>query len=161
MMKEDRETAFVALDQFGQEPQSVRRTGVWRTVGLGVGQRVDRPTYPDVVLREAIVNALVHRDYSIIGTDITIAIFADRLEIQSPGKLPNTVTLESMRDGLRYARNQTLVNVMRDYRYVDFRGMGIREKIIPGMRNHNGTEPDLLEEHERFTVRLWKEARSA
>ena len=123
------------------------------------GQRVDRPAYPDVVLREAVVNALVHRDYSIIGTDITLALFADRLEIQSPGKLPNTVTLESMRDGLRYARNQMLVNVMRDYRYVDFRGMGIREKIIPGMRNHNGTDADLLEEHERFTVRLWKEAK--
>ncbi|MGD0088310.1 MAG: ATP-binding protein [Planctomycetota bacterium] len=130
------------------------------TAHLEAGQRVDRPAYPDVVLREAIVNALVHRDYSIIGTDITLALFADRLEIQSPGRLPNTVTLESMKYGLRYARNQTLVNIMRDYRYVDFRGMGIRDKIIPGMRNHNGTEPDLIEEHERFTVRLWKEAKT-
>lgn len=122
------------------------------------GQRVDRPAYPDAVLREAVVNALVHRDYSIVGADITILVFSDRLEIQSPGKLPNTVTLASMRDGLRYARNQTLVNIMRDYRYVEFRGMGIRDKIIPGMRAHNGTEPDLIEEHERFSVRLWKGA---
>jgi len=125
------------------------------------GQRLDRPAYPDTVLREAVVNALVHRDYSIVGADITILVFSDRLEIQSPGKLPNTVTLESMRDGLRYARNQTLVNIMRDYRYVEFRGMGIRDKIIPGMRAHNGTEPDLIEEHERFTIRLWKESKSA
>jgi len=129
------------------------------TAQIEGGQRADRPSYPDIVLREAVVNALVHRDYSIVGADVTIAIFADRLEIQSPGRLPNTVTLDSMKDGLRYARNQVLVNVMRDYRYVDFRGMGIREKIIPGMRDHNGTEPELIEEHERFTVRLWKDPR--
>ncbi len=124
------------------------------------GRRVDRPVYPPVVLREAVVNALVHRDYSIVGADITIALYADRLEVQSPGRLPNTVSVDSMKAGLRYARNQTLVNIMRDYRYVDFRGMGVREKIIPGMRKHNGTEPDLVEEHERFTVRLWKGAKT-
>ena len=39
------------------------------------------------------VNALVHRDYSITGTDVTLLIFSDRLEIQSPGRLPNTVTV--------------------------------------------------------------------
>ena len=52
--------------------------------------------------------------------------------------------------------NQTLVNVMRDYHYVDARGMGIRNKVIPSMLAHNGTEPDLIEEEHRFIVRLWK-----
>jgi ATP-dependent DNA helicase RecG len=113
--------------------------------------------YPESVLREAVVNALVHRDYSISGADIMLAIFSDRIEIQSPGRLPNTVTPEGMKAGVRYARNQTLVNVMRDYGYVDARGMGVRNKIIPGMRAHNGTEPDLIAEEHRFTVRLWKE----
>ena len=61
-----------------------------------------------------------------------------------------------MRSGTRYARNQTLVNVMRDYGYVEARGMGVRHRIIPGMRAHNDTEPDLVEEQNRFTVRLWK-----
>ena len=60
--------------------------------------------------------------------------------------------------GLPYARNQTLVNIMRDYGYVDARGMGVRNKIIPGMRAHIGTEPELIEEEHRFTVRLWKKA---
>jgi ATP-dependent DNA helicase RecG len=54
-----------------------------------------------------------------------------------------------------------LVNVMRDYRYVDFRGMGVKDKIIPGMRDHNGTEPELIAEESRFTVRLWKEPKPA
>ena len=121
-------------------------------------RRVDRWEYPEEVVREAVVNALIHRDYSIAGTDVMLAVFSDRIEITSPGRLPNTVTPEGMKSGLRYARNQTLVNIMRDYRYVDARGMGVRNKIIPGMRIHNGTEPDLIEEEHRFTVRLWKQA---
>ena len=120
-------------------------------------RRVDRWEYPEEVVREAVVNALVHRDYSVAGTDIMLSIYSNRFEILSPGRLPNTVTTEGMRVGMRYARNQTLVNVMRDYGYVDARGMGVRSKIIPGMRAHNGTEPDLIEEEHRFTVRLWKE----
>ena len=123
---------------------------------LDGGRRIDRREYPEDVIREVVVNALVHRDYSIVGADIMIEIFTDRLEVTSPGKLPNTVTPEGMRNGLRYARNQTLVNVMRDYRYVEARGMGVRNKIIPGMRAHNGTEPELIAEEHRFIVRLLK-----
>ncbi|MAG32378.1 MAG: ATP-dependent DNA helicase RecG [Deltaproteobacteria bacterium] len=123
---------------------------------LEEGRRIDRWEYPDEVLREVIVNALVHRDYSVTGADILLEIFADHLEVTSPGRLPNTVTPEGMRDGLRYARNQTLVNVMRDYGYVEGRGMGVRNKIIPGMRAHNNTEPDLIAEDHRFIVRLLK-----
>ena len=129
------------------------------TAHLEGGRRVDRTEYPDGVVREAVVNALVHRDYSVAGADVTLAVYADRLEIESPGRLPNTVSVEGMKSGLRYARNQTLVNVMRDYRYVDFRGMGVRDKIIPGMRAHNGTEPDLVAEASRFIMRLWRESK--
>ncbi len=120
-------------------------------------RRQERWEYPEEVLREILVNALVHRDYSITGTDVLLTIFSDRLEIQSPGRLPNTVTTDGMKLGHRYARNQTLANLMRDYGYVDGRGMGIRNKVIPGMMNHNGTEPDLIPEEFRFTVRLWKD----
>ena len=119
-------------------------------------RRVDGWEIPEGVVREVVVNALVHRDYSILGTDVTLLIFSNRIEIQSPGRLPNTVTIDGMKSGMRYARNQTLVNVMRDYHYVDARGMGIRNKVIPSMLAHNGTEPDLIEEEHRFIVRLWK-----
>ena len=119
-------------------------------------QRVDSWQYPESVVREAVVNALVHRDYGITGTDIMLAIFPDRMEITSPGRLPNTISTDGMKAGARYARNQTLVNIMRDYGYADAIGMGVRNKIIPGMREHNGTESDLIEDENRFTVRLWK-----
>lgn len=120
------------------------------------GGRIDFGEYPEAVVREAVTNALVHRDYSIAGTDIMLAIYSDRLEIVSPGRLPNTVTVEGMRTGVRYARNQNLFNVMRDYGYVEALGMGVSRKIIPGMRAHNGTEPELVPEPHRFTVRLWR-----
>ena len=126
------------------------------TAVLDRGRRIDRREYPQAVIRELVVNALVHRDYSIAGADILLEIFTDRLEVTSPGKLPNTVTPEGMRRGLRYARNQTLVNVMRDYACREARGMGIRNTIIPGMRAHNGTTPELIAEEHRFIVRLLK-----
>ena len=128
---------------------------------LDGARRIDGWEYPESVVREGLVNALVHRDYSIAGADVMLVIYADRLEIQSPGKLPNTVTVDGMKAGMRYARNQTLVNFMRDYRYVDALGMGVKSKIIPGMLDHNGTEPDLIEEDHRFSVRLWKTRRAA
>ena len=129
------------------------------TARLEGARRKDRWEFPEAVVRESIVNALVHRDYSIAGTDVMLSIFLDRLEVTSPGRLPNTVTPDGMKSGLRYARNQTLVNVMRDYGYVDARGMGVRNKIVPGMRAHNGTDPELIEEEHRFTIRLWHNPR--
>ena len=52
-------------------------------------------------------------------------------------------------------------NTPRDDRSVDSRRMAVREKIIPGMREHNGTEPELLPEEQRFIVRLWKEGKTS
>jgi ATP-dependent DNA helicase RecG len=63
-----------------------------------------------------------------------------------------------MRAGTRAARNQILKDVMRDYRYLEHMGMGIPRKVVRGMREHNGTEPDLIELDERFVVRLFAQA---
>ena len=119
-------------------------------------RREERWDYPPEVVREAIVNAVVHRDYSLSGTDIELSIFADRLEVVSPGRLANGITPERMRAGCRSARNELLKDVMRDYGYLEHMGMGVPRKIVRGMMEHNGTDPDLEEEDERFTVRLRK-----
>jgi ATP-dependent DNA helicase RecG len=125
------------------------------TVEAEGGRRVERPVYPSDALREGIVNALIHRDYLLTSTDIELAVYSDRLEIVSPGRLPNGITPERMRAGTRAARNQILKDVMRDYRYLEHMGMGVPRKIVKGMREHNGTEPDLIELDERFVVRLY------
>ncbi len=124
------------------------------TAVLENGRRIEKPAYPPEVLREAIVNALIHRDYLLTSTDIELAVYSDRLEIISPGRLPNGITTERMRIGCRAARNQLLKDVMRDYRYLEHMGMGVPRKIILGMKAHNGTEPALVEEQERFILSL-------
>jgi len=121
------------------------------------GRRQERWDYPSEAVREAVVNAIAHRDYTITVTDIELSIYSDRLEVISPGRLPNTVTVEKMRAGYRASRNELIKEVLRDYRYIEATGLGVPRKIIQGMRAHNGTEPDLIEENDRFIVRLWKE----
>ena len=125
------------------------------------GQRRERWDYPIEAVREAIVNAIAHRDYTIGVMDIELSIYSNRLEIISPGRLPNTVTVDKMRAGYRASRNELIKEVLRDYRYIEATGLGVPRKIVAGMRAHNGTEPDLVEEESRFIVRLWKQPHNA
>ena len=118
-------------------------------------RRVQRPTYPDEVVRETVANALIHRDYLLAHTDIELAVYPDRLEVISPGRLPNGITPERMRVGTRATRNQLLKDVMRDYGYVEHMGMGVPRKIVRGMKRHNGTDPEFFEDGDRFIVRLF------
>ncbi|MBI2505333.1 MAG: putative DNA binding domain-containing protein [Candidatus Latescibacteria bacterium] len=129
------------------------------TAWLEGARRHRKKAYPLEAVREAIVNAVAHRDYTITVTDIEISLYSDRLEVISPGRLPNGVTIQKMKQGYRAARNELLKEILRDYGYVEHRGMGVRNRIVQPMREHNGTEPDLIEEESRFTVRLWKERR--
>ena len=124
---------------------------------LESGRRRRKGAYPIEAVREAVVNAVTHRDYGHEGTDIEVSLYRDRMEVISPGRLPNGVTVEKMREGVvRVARNALLKEVLRDYGHMEHFGMGVRNRIIESMRNHNGTEPDLEEGDDRFVVRLWK-----
>jgi ATP-dependent DNA helicase RecG len=100
------------------------------------------------------VNSLIHRDYLLTSTDIELGVYSDRLEIISPGRLPNGITPERMRTGCRAARNQLLKDVMREYGYLEHMGMGVPRKIVLSMKAHNGTDPELVEDHENFILRL-------
>jgi ATP-dependent DNA helicase RecG len=110
--------------------------------------------YPYEALRELIINSLAHRDWSRF-MDIEICGYKDRLEVLSPGALPNAMTIEKMRAGQRSARNHIIVEVMRDYGYVDARGMGIRTKVIPLTRQFTGRDPDfeVTEDFVKTTIR--------
>ena len=134
---------------------------VRRNIGVSVrladgARREERWDYPEEAVREAVVNALVHRDYLLSSTDIEISIYEDRLEVISPGQLPNGITPERMIVGCRAARNQLLKDVMRDYGYLEHMGMGVPRKIVKKMLEHNATMPELMEDGERFIVRLLK-----
>lgn len=96
--------------------------------------------YPWDAVRETIINAFAHRDWT-RSVDIEVTCYSDRIEVISPGALQNSMTIEKMKAGQRSPRNPLLVEVLRDYGYVDARGMGVRTKIIPLMKQQNNTEP--------------------
>lgn len=131
-----------------------RNTAITASLADGA-RREQKWTYPEEAVRETIVNALVHRDYLLSGTTVELSIYEDRLEVISPGRLPNGITPQRMITGCRAARNQLLKDVMRDYGYLEHMGMGVPRKIIKEMQKHNGTLPDLIEDEELFMVRLW------
>ncbi|MDE0077271.1 MAG: putative DNA binding domain-containing protein [Caldilineaceae bacterium] len=129
---------------------------------LDGGRRIHKKSFPLDAVREAVVNAVAHRDYAREGTDIEVSLYQDRFEVISPGRLPNGVTVEKMKEGVvRVARNELLKEILRDYRYIEHYRMGVRNRIINSIRRHNGTEPDLVEGDDRFTVRLWKATRQS
>jgi ATP-dependent DNA helicase RecG len=96
--------------------------------------------YPWEAIRETVINALAHRDWT-RSVDIEVTIYSDRLEVISPGKLQNSMTISKMVAGQRSPRNTTIMDILRDYGYVDSRGMGVRTKIIPLMRKINHADP--------------------
>lgn len=91
----------------------------------GTKREDTQPLPPEKVFRELLVNACVHRDYSISGSKIRVFMFADRLEFISPGRLPNTVTIEKLKAGVSYARNPVIVKFMENLRYIDRLGRGL------------------------------------
>lgn len=73
--------------------------------------RVNIPQYSERALFEAIVNSIVHRDYSILGSKVRLSMFEDRIEIQSPGALPNNLTIDSMSQR-QVTRNEAITSVL-------------------------------------------------
>lgn len=111
--------------------------------------------YPWEAVRETVINALVHRDWT-RSVDIEVANYSDRLEVISPGKLQNSMTVAKMIAGQRSPRNTLIMEILRDYGYVDSRGMGVRTKVIPLMHSHNGCEPVFEVTEDYLKVVLFK-----
>ena len=80
--------------------------------------------YPPPVLREAILNALAHRDYGLPGATVDVSIWDDRIEIQSPGPLPGHITTENMREE-HYSRNRRVMRVLKLLNLVEEYGEGV------------------------------------
>lgn len=117
--------------------------GLWRR---------DIPEYPEEAVREAVANAIAHRDYShfVRGSYIQIRLFADRLEVQSPGGLYGNVTEETLEEE-QSTRNRVLMRLMEDLHLVENRGSGIRT-MIAAMRNANLEPPHFHDRRSSFWV---------
>jgi predicted HTH transcriptional regulator len=97
----------------------------------GIGRK-DLPMYSLRALQEGLVNALVHRNYQLTGSQVRVFLFPDRVEISSPGRLHNTIREEDLYAGCQpYRRNQLLTGFLRDFEspitgraYMEARGEG-------------------------------------
>ena len=125
-----------------------------RVYAIKAPNRIETPQFSMNAVFEAIVNAVVHRDYSIYGSKIRLHLFADRLEIFSPGSIPNTMTVDSLSER-QSARNELLssllarcpmnVNVIGSQRsfIMDKRGEGV-PIIITESEKLSGRRPEYL-----------------
>lgn len=110
-----------------------------RTAHVIVGFEPEkREEIPFAALREAIVNALMHRDYAIPGP-VRVFVLSDRVEVRSPGRPPNSVDADAMRAGAHVTRNPYIYSRVADARLATRAGTGIR-RIARLLRENNGTE---------------------
>lgn len=120
-------------------------------------QRRDEYEVPIVAIREALINAVVHRDYNISGSDIKFAIFDDRIEITSPGFLPKTLDIEDIRAGRSEIRNKILARFFKEIRFIEQWGTGIR-RIIKSCYDAGLKEPEFNETGMFFKVTIYKDS---
>lgn len=117
-------------------------------------KRIDKPEYPLEALREAVVNAVVHRDYSREGETIRIFFYADRVEIHSPGLLPPGIMLADLvqMQAPSRPRNVLIAQLLRDIpTYMERVGAGIRF-MTHEMRELNLPDPEFKEQHEFLVI---------
>ncbi len=108
---------------------------------------------PFSALREILINAIAHRDYT-INAPIRLLIFTDRLEVHSPGVLPNTVTIDSIKvGGSHVLRNPTIYNLLVKMKMVTDLGSGVR-RCIKLIKGHTGEEPEFEQTENEFIVRI-------
>jgi ATP-dependent DNA helicase RecG len=140
---------FVKQDIGGTLPEQLRQAesfvkanllSVVRLVGLTHQETLE---YPLEAVRELLVNAVAHRDYNNQGDSIHLNIFADRLEVTSPGSLPGPVTLENLLEA-RFSRNPVIVQLLSDLGFVERLGYGL-DRVVSIMRQY-GLRPPRFEE---------------
>ena len=132
----------------GRLDEQVRRTMGWtRSLGrrevYGDVVRQDVPLLPTRALREAIVNAVIHRDYTITGSKVMVDVFCDRIEVTSPGALPNRMTIDKVRRGGRpRSRNESMAHYAVVAGMMEQRGRGWLV-MRHAMQEFNETEPEI------------------
>lgn len=112
--------------------------------------------YPELACKEALINAITHRDYSLEGRGIEIKVFDDRLEILSPGKLLSSITIKDMEElkGVHQTRNTYTARVLREFGLIRELGEGIR-RMFDLMKSNELIPPKLESPNKSFIVSLF------
>lgn len=129
---------------------------IWEEMRVGARvrglEREEMTEYPRFAVREALVNAICHRDYRIKGRRIEIRMYSDRLEIISPGGLAGYMTLENLVDE-HFSRNPRIVNGLYHWGYIEELGLGI-DRMIEDMELAGHPRPEFKATPFSFTVTL-------
>lgn len=121
-------------------------------------QRIEKPEYPDAAIREAILNAIVHKDYT--DSTIQMSIYNDRIILWNPGKLSEDLTIEKLKSKHpSRARNKNIAEVFFKAGYIESWGRGI-EKMIDALKGDGLPEPIFEENSGGFQVTFLKESYS-
>jgi len=112
---------------------------------------------PSIALEEALINAIVHRNYY-IQSNIRIFVFDNRVEIINPGTLPNTLTVEAIKSGVHISRNPILLSHIKDISGIPYRGTGMGVKrIIKACEEYNvKVDFENQIENNQFKVTFWR-----
>jgi ATP-dependent DNA helicase RecG len=116
----------------------------------GGAQREERPQYPPSALRELTVNALAHRDYTVLGSATRVAMFRNRIEWSSPGKLPQGITPDNILE-MQFARNPYLAQLLYQAGYVEAYGQGI-DTVFNELRAQGLALPTMREVANTFII---------
>ena len=149
---------FVREVARGPLPEQIRRAEQWIVNNMRKGARIDslkredRAEYPPPAVREAIVNAVAHRDYAIRGDEIRVMMFSDRIEVYSPGRLAGHITIDNIVDE-RFSRNEVIAQVLADLGFIERLGYGI-DRMIRLMRDWGLPSPKFAETSNGFRVTL-------
>jgi ATP-dependent DNA helicase RecG len=110
---------------------------------------------PREAVEECVVNAAVHRNYAVAGQAIEVLLYPERIEVHSPGRLPEPITLRDLREqrGVHRSRNPLIMRVLRDLGWSRDQGEGMR-RIFGSMRQVELHEPELEEKAGTFIIRL-------
>ncbi|MFP4322316.1 MAG: ATP-binding protein [Anaerolineales bacterium] len=116
-------------------------------------ERTETYEYPQFAVREALVNAVAHRDYRLKGRRIEVRMFSDRLEVISPGGLPGFITVDNIVDE-HFSRNPRMVSGLFQWGYIEELGLGI-DKMIDVMTSAGHQKPVFEAKPYSFTVKLY------
>jgi len=116
--------------------------------------RENRHLLPRLAIREALVNAVTHRDYAITGSKVLLEVFRSRVDVTSPGTLPNHMTVDRVRAGANpRSRNESMAHFMTAMGYMEQRGRGWL-LMRRAMQEFNATEPELVQDFRSKFVRV-------
>jgi ATP-dependent DNA helicase RecG len=150
---------FIKKEIAGSLPEQLLQAEVFARENMPVVTRLsglvrqEGPQFPPEAVRELLVNAAAHRDYNLQGDSIHLNLFADRLEVQSPGGLPGPVNLNNLLEA-RFSRNPVIAQVLSDMGFVEKLGYGL-DRVVAVMRQNGLRFPRFEEVAGCFKVSLF------